>query len=161
MQKIKLFTDSSVNPQSKIGFAAYLCINEEGLSVEALNAQIKIKQFENTSSTKLEVQGLLWALKDCTKQNASLTVYTDCQNILGLKDRRERFEKNRYLTSKGTLINNHELYKEFYILTDKINCDFIKVKGHKKTHLKDEIDTIFSLVDKASRNNLRAFMNSI
>ena len=40
-----------------------------------------------------------------------------------------------------------------------INLDisFVKVKGHKKTILKDEIDNIFNLVDKASRNALRVY----
>ena len=161
MQKIKLFTDSSVNPQSKIGFAANLFIKEEGQTLEGLNLQIQTKKFDNTSSTKLELQSLLWALSTLVDEEAFITVYTDCQNIITLKQRREKFEKNAYLTSKGTLIGNHDLYKEFYSLTDKIHCEFIKVKGHKKNHLKDEIDTIFTLVDKASRNKLRAFNHPV
>ena len=56
------------------------------------------------------------------------------------------------------LINNYELYKEFFEKIDKLNIIFIKVKGHKKSSLKDEIDNIFNLVDKASRNALRENM---
>ena len=41
---------------------------------------------------------------------------------------------------------------------DELNLTFIKVKGHKKNSLKDEIDTIFNLVDKASRSALRENM---
>ena len=55
-------------------------------------------------------------------------------------------------------MNNHELYKDFFEKTDELNLIFIKVKGHKKNSLKDEIDTIFNLVDKASRNALRENM---
>jgi len=159
MQYIKLFTDSSVNPQSKIGFASYLCIQEEGLSVDEFNKKIKTKKFENTSSTKLELQSLLWALGNIENNDISIIIYTDCQNIIGLNDRREKFEKNNYHTAKGTLINNHLLYKEFYILIDRLNCEFVKVKGHKKNSLKDDIDTIFTLVDKAARNKLREFIH--
>ena len=36
-----------------------------------------------------------------------------------------------------------------------LNLNIIKVKGHKKTILKDNIDHIFNLVDKASRSALR------
>ena len=36
MKKIKLFTDSSVNPQEKIGFGAYLILND----------QLRLKSFE-------------------------------------------------------------------------------------------------------------------
>ena len=87
--------------------------------------------------------------------NTFIEVYTDCQNIIGLENRREKLEKNDYKSGKGKLMNNHDLYKKFYKFFDKTNLVFIKVKGHKKTSLKDEIDNIFNLVDKASRNALR------
>ncbi|RBQ28102.1 ribonuclease HI [Aliarcobacter vitoriensis] len=156
MKKIKLFTDSSVNPQKKIGFGAFLEVSDESFSFEELKKTIKIKRFEDTSSTKLELQTLLWALDECIiDENIQIEVYTDCQNIVNLQNRREKFEINDYKTSTGKTINNHELYKLFFQKLDKLNIDFIKVKGHKKNSLKDEIDTIFNLVDKASRNALR------
>lgn len=155
MKKIKLFTDSSVNPQEKIGFGAYLLILDENKSVENLKKDIKIKRFENTSSTKLELQTLLWALNEIIDKNMIIEIYTDCQNIIGLEDRREKLEKNNFHTSAGKIMNNHELYKDFFEKMDKLNIILIKVKGHKKNSLKNEIDTIFNLVDKASRNALR------
>ena len=158
MKKIKLFTDSSVNPQEKIGFGAYLLLDDENESFEDFKDNIKIKRFENTSSTKLELQTFLWSLKEIIDKNVIIEVYTDCQNIIGLKDRRKRLETNDYKSSKGKLINNQELYKEFFEKIDKLNIIFIKVKGHKKSSLKDEIDNIFNLVDKASRNALRENM---
>lgn len=154
MKKIKLFTDSSVNPQKKIGFAAYLKLSNENLSLEEMKKNIKTKRFEETSSTKLELQALLWALNEL-EENLSIDVYTDCQNIIGLENRREKLEKNNYLSSSKKIINNHLLYKEFFKKIDRFNLNFIKVKGHKKTSLKDEIDNIFNLVDKSSRNALR------
>ncbi|WP_418185887.1 ribonuclease HI [Aliarcobacter vitoriensis] len=157
MKKIKLFTDSSVNPQKKIGFGAFLKISDESFSFEELKKTIKIKRFEDTSSTKLELQTLLWALDEIAviDENTQIEVYTDCQNILSLQNRREKFEINDYKTSTKKTINNHELYKLFFEKIDKFNIDFIKVKGHKKNSLKNEIDKIFNLVDKASRNALR------
>jgi len=60
-EQIYLFTDGSVNPQSKIGFGAYLFLNKlEFFSLE-LEKKIKIQKFVNTSSTKLELETLLWA----------------------------------------------------------------------------------------------------
>ena len=154
--KIKLFTDSSVNPQEKIGFAAFLKLSDESLSFEDMKSHIKTKRFEDTSSTKLELQTLLWALDEI--QIASTThieVYTDCQNIIGLENRREKLEKNNFHSTSRRLMNNHELYKEFFKKLDELNLTFIKVKGHKKNSLKNHIDDIFNLVDKASRNALR------
>ena len=155
MKKIKLFTDSSVNPQEKIGFGSFLIIEDENLTLENLKKNIKIKRFENTSSTKLELQTFLWSLEEIKNKDVIIEVYTDCQNIIGLQDRKEKLEKNNFYSSSGKLMNNHELYKEFFEKTDKLDLVFIKVKGHKKNSLKDEIDTIFNLVDKASKSALR------
>jgi len=132
MKNIKLFTDSSVNPQEKIGFGSFLIIEDKNLSFENLKKTIKTKKFENTSSTKLELQTLLWALDEIKNKNSLIEIYTDCQNIINLKDRREKLEKNEYKSSQGKLINNHELYKLFFEKSDKLDLVFIKVKGHKK-----------------------------
>lgn len=145
MKNIKLFTDSSVNPQKKIGFGSFLVVQNENILFENLKESIKTKEFENTSSTKFELETLLWALEEIkNNEDCIIEVYTDCQNIIGLKNRREKLETA-----------NNELYKEFFEKIDKMNLVFIKVKGHKKSSLKDEIDTIFNLVDKASRRALR------
>lgn len=165
MKIIKLFTDASVNPQKKIGFASYLSIEDEEYIFKNLTSKIKSKKFEDSSSTKLELQGFLWAIKELqqTIKNQDIMkiiVYTDCQNILGLQNRRERFEKNFYISKNGKIIANHELYKEFYKICDANDCEFIKVKGHKKENLKDEIDKIFTLVDKHSRESLREHLNN-
>ncbi|MDD3055683.1 MAG: ribonuclease H [Aliarcobacter sp.] len=155
MKKIKLFTDSSVNPQEKVGFGAYLLLKDKDISFEEMKKDIKTKRFEDTSSTKLELQTLLWSLEEINDKDVIIEIYTDCQNIIGLQDRRERLEKNNFHSSAGKLMNNHELYKDFLKKTDKLNIILIKVKGHKKNSLKNEIDIIFNLVDKASRNALR------
>lgn len=152
---IKLFCDGSVNPQKKIGFGAYF-IYDETLKTQ----DIKVVKFENTSSTKLEIEVLIWALGDKGILNNSITVYTDCQNILGLENRREKLEKNFYKSSTGKEIKNKELYKVFFQLCDKLKFKFVKVKGHKASNEKDDIDKLFNLVDKASRKALREEINS-
>jgi len=153
--QIYLFTDGSVNPQSGIGFGAYLLLEKKEFFCDELEKKIKIKKFDTTSSTKLELETLLWALNDVSLKNFKIIVYTDCQNIIGLKERRDRFEKNNYMTSKGSVIKNYELYKDFFKRLDILNCEFIKLKGHKKSSVQNEIDEIFSLVDRATRKALR------
>ncbi len=152
--QIYLFTDGSVNPQSSIGFGAYLLLDKLDF-FSKLEKEVKVKKFTNTSSTRLELETLLLALSDISSKNHKIVIYTDCQNIIGLNDRRDRFEKNKYITGKGKLIKNHELYKDFFKLIDNLDCEFIKVKGHKKSSTKDEVDEIFTLVDRATRNALR------
>ncbi|AXH10042.1 ribonuclease H [Malaciobacter halophilus] len=150
----KLFVDGSVNPQKKIGYGAYLLCNDLKF---CNNSKVQSKFFENTSSTKLELQTLIWAVKDIDIKQKFI-VYTDCQNILSLLNRKTKLQSNSYLTKTGKEIKNKELYKEFFLLYEKYNFEIIKVKGHKKASIKDEIDYCFFLVDKESRANLRKKM---
>ncbi|WP_198942549.1 ribonuclease HI [Methyloprofundus sedimenti] len=150
-----LFTDGSVNTRSKIGYGAYLAVSDPDLALESLRKNIKVQRFENTSSTKLELQTLLWALSDIQNTGRNVLVYTDSQNIIGLPDRRERLEKSDYYSKNNKRLNNYELYKDFYRITDQIDVELVKVRGHQATRHKDEIDRLFTLVDRASRNALR------
>ena len=148
----KLFTDGSVNPQKRVGFGAYMTVSNKNEV-----SQIAVKKFENTSSTQLELQTLLWALESI-EITTELSVYTDCQNILGLPSRRKGLEQRNFHSKTGKALKHSQLYKKFFKLIDQYPCKFIKVKGHKKSFLKDETDTLFTLVDKASRDTLRAHL---
>ncbi|MCD6355410.1 MAG: hypothetical protein J7L95_07660 [Prolixibacteraceae bacterium] len=155
MEELFLFSDGSVDNQSEIGFGACLIVENLNLSVDELKMQVRVKKFENTSSTKLELQTLIWGLTGIYHKNKKITVYSDSQNIIGLHGRRERLEKNNYRTKKNELITNHELYKKFFKLTDRLTCTFVKVQGHKKSNQKSNIEKIFTIVDRASRSKLR------
>jgi len=156
MKKIKLFTDGSANPQKKIGFGAYLLLTDDNLeNLDDLKSNVILKRFENTSSTKLEIQTLLWALSDINIIDSTIEIYTDCQNIIGLLNRKEKLQALDYHSSSGKLLNNSELYRDFFKLLEKYDCVFIKVKGHKKNSLKNDIDEVFNIVDKAARTALR------
>ncbi len=155
VDELMLLTDGSVNTQSKVGYGAYLAVSECGLSLDSLRERVKVKRFEHTSSTKLELQTLLWALRDIQALGDKVTVYTDSQNIMGLQERRERLEQNNYLSNKNRRFNNYELYQEFYRMTDQLHCKFVKVRGHQVSNQKDDIDRLFTLVDRVSRNALR------
>lgn len=155
MTAIKLFTDASVNPQSKTGYGAYLSIPPEPLSFESLKMRVKVKRFDQTSSTKLELQTLLWALTSIQGLGKKVVVYTDSQNITGLSGRRSRLEENNYRSKKNKRIKNYKLYQEFFYLLDRLDCVFVKLQGHKASHQKGELDKLFTLVDRASRKALR------
>jgi ribonuclease HI len=155
MDELMLFTDGSVNTHSNIGYGAYLAVPEGGLALDLLRASVKVKAFEHTSSTKLELQTLLWALSDIQALWNKVVVYTDSQNIMSLQGRRDQLEQNDYRSKKNKRLNNYELYQAFYKMTDKLDCEFVKVNGHKVSNKKNDIDRLFTLVDRASRNALR------
>ena len=150
-----LFTDGSVHVQSGIGFGAFLLVENINFTVEELRDKVEVVRFEATSSTKLELQTLLHAFDLLPVNVKKLEVYTDSQNIISLFKRRRRLEENDFHSKEGRVLNNAELYRQFFGLIDQLHCEFIKVKGHKKTNQKDDIERIFTLVDRASRNALR------
>jgi len=155
MDKLVLFTDGSVNNQVKIGYGAYLAVYEHEISLDWLGTRVKVKRFENTSSTKLELQTLIWALDEIQGTSRKVIVYSDSQNIIGLLGRRKSLEQNDYRSKKNELLNNHELYREYYKIMDQMDCELVKVKGHLLSIQKDDIDRLFTFVDRASRKALK------
>ncbi|MBN2059550.1 MAG: ribonuclease H [Deltaproteobacteria bacterium] len=155
MDETMLFTDGSFNSQSNIGYGAYLAVSERGLALDLLRPRVKVRRFEQTSSARLELQTLIWGLEDIQALKNRVIVFTDSQNIMGLNGRRERFEKSGFRSKGNKLLKNFDLYQEFFRMTDQIDCEFIKVRGHRVSNQKDEIDRLFTLVDRASRNALR------
>lgn len=155
MGDLGLFTDGSVNTKSKVGFGAYLWVDYLKVAFGDYAKNVKLVKFTSTSSTKLELQTLLRALSEVEGMDGKLVVYTDSQNILSLARRRQRLAENNYRSKSGKLLNNYALYREYYDRMDRLDCEIIKVKGHKLARDKDEIDRLFTIVDRASRDALR------
>ena len=153
MDKILLFTDGSVNTRTKVGYGAYLVVEDQNTEVN--NLSIKLKRFEQTSSTKLELQIFLYALNNIKTRNRKIVAYTDSQNIISLPTRQEKLERNNYYSNNGKRLNNYQLYKTFYEKTASLNCKLVKLRGHSVSRHKEDIDRLFTLVDRASRKALR------
>ena len=64
MKNIYLFTDGSVHTKSKLGYGAYLFIKDDLIFHESMKHEVFLKSFTETSSTKLELQALIWALNE-------------------------------------------------------------------------------------------------
>jgi len=150
-----LFTDGSVDNLTKVGYGAYLLVANTELALDELSSQIKVQRFEQTSSTRLELQTLLWALGEVKATAGKLTILSDSQNIISLPDRRKRLEQCDYRSKQNRRLNNDQLYQDFYRLTDYLDCEFFKVRGHRPAQQKNKMEQIFALVDRASRKALR------
>jgi ribonuclease HI len=165
MFSLMLFTDGSVNTKTRVGYGAFLAVSDISLPLETLKTKVKVKQFENTSSTRLELQTLLWAIDEVTPLNTEkmmeVRVYSDSQNIVGLSARRSGLERRNYHANNGKPLRNAELYKQFYRAMDQFYCQVIKVDGHNPQHTKNDVDRLFALVDKAARSALRKFTGPI
>lgn len=172
MNRFALFTDVSLNPRLKLGVGAYLLVPASFLEVSPLGIErseiakhLVLQRFENTSSTKLEIQTILRGLE--AYQNISkvtgklkLRVYTDSQCVAGLMKRRSELTANVFLSKKtNSLLKNAHLYRRFYKLFDDLEFEVIKVAGHSRSCSRDTIDCIFSAIDKEARKELKLWMN--
>ena len=165
MNTLMLFTDGSVDTKTRIGFGAYLVVSDMALSLADLKTMVNIKQFDNTSSTTLELQTVLWAMDNALLLNPEkkmqVVIYSDSQNIVGLPARRMRLEQRDYVASNGKRLNNVELYQQFFNAIDQCNYQIIKIDGHSPQHAKNDLDKLFALVDKAARSALREFNSAL
>ena len=163
-----LFTDVSLNPCLKCGVGVFMIIPSSLLTLlpsdikkSDIEKNIKTKRFDSASSTKLEVQTVLWGIQYFQEtlnvsSQKSLSIYCDSQCIAGLPGRRSRLEKDSFL-SKGSkkLLNHANLYRRFYELQDQLKFDVIKVTGHSRSSSHDTVHRLFSFVDRWARKELR------
>ena len=162
MSDSHLFIDGSVHTQSKVGIGACLLLSTLEVSPEHVEQRILTHLFENTSSTVLELENLLWVLEKChceIESSDKIWVYTDSQNLVGLPARRQRLEQNKFMTKRGSRLNGADDYQQLFALIDKFEIRFCKVRGHSPQQAKSHTDKLFSLVDRAARRTLREHLN--
>ncbi len=168
VNRIALFTDASINTRFKIGFGAYLVLPEPYLEKTPydLIKEVKLQKFKSTSSTKIEIETLLWALEELEKSRnridlyCNLIIYTDSQCVAGLLCRRAKLENSGFKSSRtNKQLNNALLYCKFYSFSDRLKFEIIKLKGHSRSITKDIIHKIFSNVDIGSRKALRDYLD--
>jgi ribonuclease HI len=168
MHYYSLFSDVSVNPQLKTGMGAFLLLpfpllelQENGIENPLLYSnQVKSKLFENTSSTKAEFQTLLWALNEIENiliAPFKLTICTDSQGITSLISRKHKLVSSNFMKNEDEQIRNAELYKEFYKKLELLNFEIVKIKGHSPKSKKDNLQLIFTLIDRKVRREFREY----
>jgi predicted GIY-YIG superfamily endonuclease/ribonuclease HI len=165
MNDIALFTDVSLNPGLKLGVGAYIAIPASFLIERSeVAARLKVQRFEDTSSTKLEIQTVLWALEEYRTGpkipgHGKLYLYSDSQCISGLLKRRPGLLAGSFLSQKTNRpLRNAPLYRAFYEFHDELGFEVIKVAGHSRPLPRDRAHRIFSFVDKEVRKTLRLWM---
>lgn len=172
MKEFALFTDVSVNPVLRLGTGACLVIPASFLDKvfpeigkSEITARITVKRFEDTSSTQLELETVLWALGEHRKlAKGRLSLYTDSQCIAGLLKRKPGLlARDSPSRTTNLQLRNALLYRRFYAYHDESAFEVIKVDGHSRTSAceMDIAPRIFSLVDREARRALKLWMKEL
>jgi len=155
-----VFADGSSDPATKIGYGAVLMFAESEIpSGNELERFVLAKRFYPTSSSRLELETVLWALETVPVGASEIRLFTDSQTIAGLGNRRASLESSRFRSKSGKLLKQGDLYRKFYDIVDTLEVTIEKLAGHKPRAEKGEMDRFFSMVDRASRLALRRELN--
>ena len=162
-----IFTDVSLNPVLKRGMGAslrlpsdYLDTEKDRLNKKEIIQNLRLRKFENTSSTQLEVETVLWAIENFLNQikiteNLKLDLYSDSQCVCGLLERRDGLNKKAFKNSRNETLKHAALYQKFYEYHDLLHFNVIKVTGHSPKDTHDTIHRVFSFIDNEVRQEMR------
>jgi len=170
MKDFALFTDVSADPELRLGIGSCLVLHASCLDIpfsqiatREITGRITSRRFEDTSSTKLELETVLWALGEHRKRTkGKLHLYTDSQCISGLLKRKARLLERDFLSRTTNLPLRHApLYRRFYAFHDEFAFEVVKVDGHSRACLRDTAHRIFSIVDREARRTLKLWMKEL
>lgn len=170
---ISIFTDAATSPQTGIAIGAYLYLDMREMnqyiecSMEVLfkkiSNKIVYKKYESKKSTWSEIKTVIDALESVQKNSepvCKIEIYTDCQSLRDLLGKRkEKLQKNNFITRAGRVLQNADLYQELFDLAAKFQIKTFKIKGHNsKSNRLTLQEKIFSILDKLSRKRLRSVL---
>lgn len=174
MSSFSLFTDVSLHPHRRLGVGAYFFVassflqcSPDSIERSAVAEKLRTRRFEETSSTKLEIQTVLWALESCQNKlkvspQDTLHIYSDSQCVSGLLTRRRGLEAIGFIGKRSKLpLKNAALYCKFYEFYDTLDFKIIKVTGHSPSCSHDTAHRIFSCVDKEVRKEFNVWMDEL
>ncbi|WP_317897295.1 ribonuclease H family protein [Aurantibacillus circumpalustris] len=146
---IRIYTDGSCHTQLLLGaWAAIIFIGEEKIILQG--------DVEETTHNRMELLAVIKAVNYVDERNfnsSKIEVYSDSQYVVNLLSRKEKLKQKKFITNKGTEVQNSDLVKLLIELIESHDIDFTKVKAHQKDgdEINREVDII---VRKLVRKNV-------
>lgn len=163
---LHVFSDASFDKAAQRAVTGYLLI--DNLQSHAQDTEIVLQSFEEQNNIRAEMRGAIEALgvvmeKQREVKNAAVEIkfdvilYTDCESIVQLPTRQHRLATTEFLSRKtGKLLNNADLYQEFYKRYNSVQPTLQWIKGHTATSSRSQLHDYFRRVDIAVRKALRS-----
>lgn len=151
---IDVYTDGSCENTYKAGsWASVIRLNGEMITLNGLEL--------NTTHNRMELVALIKSIehiKNEIDKNSVINVYSDSQYLIHLIERKEKLRAASFKTKKGKSVQNEDLVKKLYLISDTYNINYIKVKAHQK---KNQLENLNRVVDIESRRVLRRYIKNI
>lgn len=128
-----IYTDGAArgNP----GPGGYGAILMYGNKTKELSAGYRL-----TTNNRMELLAVISALKALTKENISLTIYSDSQYVINSVEKKwlDNWVKTNFKGGK----KNKDLWMEYYRLSKKFSIKFVWVKGHAENIFNNRCDEL-------------------
>ncbi|MDB9786722.1 hypothetical protein OAB57_01340 [Bacteriovoracaceae bacterium] len=165
MNSYSIFCDASFSSTRKISVLGYLCLKEEDDLLDATEEMVCVKEVSAVTNIRSELECIIWALESIQKtvkdDLVEIQLYTDCESLAGLINRRDRLFDTEFISKRQKKeLSNADLYRVFFDLVDDLNPEISWVKGHMPNSKRNFIQSNFALVDRTVRK-LRRNNNNI
>lgn len=150
-KEIVVYTDGSCHHIYKTGGWAAILLYDD---IEILLQGVE----QNTTHNRMELLAVIKSLHYiCSNDLIENTtkIVSDSQYVVNIIHRMEKFEKNLFLSAKGTAIRNKDLVEKLIYHIKIINPKFTKIKAHQK---KSKEINYNRHVDKISRKIVRDYI---
>lgn len=158
-----IYSDASFDKfssQAVIGYA-YFKTEEEHSRMTLEPDQIRLHTIHEKNNIRAELRGAIMAIRACMPK-VDIFLYTDCQTVCGLVERRQKLEGNGFISqAKNQLLANADLYKEFYEVYDSYRPNIQWLKGHVSGADLTRVQNNFAVLDKWVRKNLRTQITAL
>lgn len=126
--EINIYSDGGCRPNPG-GVGGYGVVLETLYNGELYRKEIK-KGFIASTNNRMELRGAIRGLQE-VKKDVKVNLYTDSGYVVKAFNEGwiYNWKKKNYM-KKGALIPNADLWKILYALVEKMNVEFIWVKGH-------------------------------
>lgn len=137
---IKIYTDGSCHTQLLYGaWAAIIFINGKKTILHG--------EESDTTHNRMELQAVIKAV-EFVEENGfgreEIQVCSDSQYVVNLLTRKEKLKHKKFITNKGTSIQNVDLVKRLIDQIEHFDLYFTKIKAHQKDG--DEINREVDLI---------------
>ncbi len=159
-QQVFIYADASYSKRAQLAVLGFLIFksHKEHEELTATHQSPFLFEMPESNNIRAELRGVLWALQSCLPdiKDSQTILYTDCQAISGLLNRRAHLEATQFISqSTKKPLSNMDLYKEFYKIYDLLQPQVIWVRGHTSQSSASKVESNFAVLDKAVRKRLR------
>lgn len=131
---INIYTDGACKGNPGPGGWGAL-INEDGNTKEIFGGET------NTTNNRMEILAVIMALNEVVSSKNEITVFTDSKYVQnGINVWILKWKNNGWKTSNKKEVKNRDLWIELDILNEKLNINWIWVKGHSGHPENDRAD---------------------